>query len=79
MKTLFDSKFATDDLELGTLLDAARVRDFLDSLWSNYSPFVMEEKKFIDGLKAQPFTRIWEMYLGCALSACGLVLDPKGG
>src|SRR5216684_8617259 len=29
-------------------------------------------------MKAQPFTRIWEMYLGCALGESGLVLESKG-
>jgi hypothetical protein len=77
MKTLFDPKFRTDDLELRRLLDTVQVRDFLDSLWSKYSPFVVEQKRFIDGLKAQPFTRIWEMFLGCALGECGLILDRK--
>ncbi|HMG73661.1 MAG TPA: hypothetical protein VK582_09175 [Pyrinomonadaceae bacterium] len=78
MKSLFDSTFTSDDAELDNLLAAARVKDFLDDLWAKYSPFVTEQSKFIAGMKAQPFTRIWEMYLGCALGESGLVLEPKG-
>jgi len=78
MNSLFDSTFTTDDAELQNLLAAARVKDFLDDLWARYSPFVTEQSKFIAGMKAQPFTRIWEMYLGCALGESGLVLESKG-
>jgi hypothetical protein len=78
MKSIFDSTFTTDDPELSNLLAAARGRDFLEHLWTEYSPFITEQDKFIAGMKAQPFTRIREMYLGCALRACGLTLEPKG-
>lgn len=78
MKPLFDSNYATDDAELRNLLAAARVRDFLENLWTVYSPFVAEQSNFTAEMKAQPFTRVWEMYLGCALVECGLVLESKG-
>lgn len=78
MKPLFDSNYATDDAELRNLLAAARVKDFLENLWTEYSPFVAEQSNFTAEMKAQPFTRIWEMYLGCALIECGLVLESKG-
>jgi|GEM_PF-4838524 len=78
MTSLFDSTFETDDAELQNLLVAATVKDFLDDLWARYSPFVTEPRKFIAGMRAQPFTRIWEMYLGCALAESGLVLEAKG-
>jgi hypothetical protein len=77
-KTLFDRTFLTDDLELRHLLTAPGARDFLDRLWNTYSPFVMQKKLFIDAMSVQPFPRIWEMYLGCALSECGLSLKAKG-
>ena len=75
---MFDSTFTTDDPELSNLPAAATVRDFLEQLWTEYSPFVTEQDKFIAGMKAQPFTRIWEMYLGCALRDCALELESKG-
>jgi hypothetical protein len=78
MSSLFDSTFMSDDAELQNVLTDARVKGFLDDLWARYSPFVTERRKFIAGMKAQPFTRIWEMYLGCALGESSLVLEPKG-
>jgi hypothetical protein len=78
MSPLFDSNYATDDPELRNLLAVGGIRDFLEDLWTQYSQYVTEHGKFIAGMKAQPFTRIWEMYLGCALSECGLVLEAKG-
>jgi hypothetical protein len=77
MKLLFDSTYTTDDAELRNLLAAATVRDFLENLWTKYSRFVVEQSNFTVEMKAQPFARIWEMYLGCALSECGLVLERK--
>jgi hypothetical protein len=77
-KTLFDPTFVTDDLELRHLLTTPGAIDFLDSLWNKYSSFVVQKKLFIDAMSVQPFPRIWEMYLGCALSGCGLSLEAKG-
>jgi hypothetical protein len=77
-KTLFDTNFHTDDLELRYLLTMPGARDFLGMLWNKYSPFVLQKKPFIEAMSAQPFPRIWEMYLGCALSECGLSMEAKG-
>ena len=78
MNPLLDSNFTTDDLELRNLLSTTWGKNFLEELWTKYSPFVTDHRRFIAGMKDQPFTRIWEMYLGCALSECGVVLEPKG-
>jgi hypothetical protein len=78
---LLESLLGTDDRELSSLLldpSATEVVYFLDRLWQEYSPFILETQKFLGGLRAQPFTRIWEMYLGCALRERKFDLNPKG-
>lgn len=82
MNPLFDSNFATDDPELTHLLarsDSADILAFLEDLWQKYCPHIkpQEQKAFRGDLKAQPHSRIWEMYLAVALLDCGLDLADR--
>jgi len=71
MNPLFDSKFETDDAELAVVLTSVEyvaLKNFLEDLWQKYQPRIgSDEIGFRADLKAQPFPRIWEMYLAVAL------------
>lgn len=86
MDTLFNANFDTDDRELTNLLarsDSAADKGFLEDLWQKYCPHIRaeEQKAFRGDLKAQPHSRIWEMYLAVALLDCGFDLadQPREG
>lgn len=52
-------------------------RDFVESLWSKFSPFA--DSNFLSALKADFHARYWEMYLGNLLLDNGFELNKKNG
>jgi hypothetical protein len=81
MSPLFNSNFGTDDKELASLLaspNCGEVLNFIESLWRTYYPIVgTEENAFRGDLRAQPYARLWEMYLAVALGNSGFDLAKK--
>lgn len=81
MQSLFDSNLRPDDAELDAVLTSPKytnLKRFLEELWQRYVPYIgADENGFRGDLKAQPFPRIWEMYLAVALMESGFDLAHK--